>query len=146
MTFTITDIASALAAHLAPLFPGVTFLEDPAQQGVSTPAMFLQQRFSDIKLQPGGRYKRTIGLDLTCLVDYNLPNLQQLYLQAAETLDEVMETFGYKGAILRTYNREWRVDLDALHYKFDLIVWVQKDRASGPTMETLDFTGGAKDG
>ena len=75
MNFTVTTIARSLAAHLAPVLPGVQMLEDPAQQGVEPPCMFLQQRYSNIKPHPGGRWLRTIGVDLTYLLDYNLPDL-----------------------------------------------------------------------
>ena len=93
MNFTVTTIARSLAAHLAPVLPGMQMLEDPAQQGVEPPCMFLQQRYSNIKPHPGGRWLRTIGVDLTYLLDYNLPDLQQQYSSAAETLDLCMECF-----------------------------------------------------
>ena len=119
MNFTISTIASSLASYLAPSFPGVTFYENPNQQGTETPCMFLQQRYSYIKVKTAGRFLRQIGLDLTYLVDYNLPNMQQLYQAAAEQMDMVMETFPYTDgttegtSLLRTYEREWRIDLDA---------------------------------
>lgn len=144
MNFTISTIAQSLAAYLAPTFPGVTFYEDPNQQGTQTPCMFLQQRYSYPKLQQGGRWLRQIGLDLTYLVDYNLPNMQQLYQAAAESLDLVMETFPYTDGItegstlLRTYEREWRIDLDGMHYKFELQVWVTIPEQDVP-METMDY-------
>lgn len=68
MNFTVTTIARSLAAHLAPVLPGVQMLEDPAQQGVEPPCMFLQQRYYNIKPHPGGRWLRTIGVDLTYLL------------------------------------------------------------------------------
>lgn len=144
MNFTISTIAQSLAAYLAPSFPGVTFYEGPNQQGTQTPCMFLQQRYSYTKLKYGGRWLRQIGLDLTYLVDYNLPNMQQLYQTAAEALDLVMETFPYTDGttegttLLRTYDREWRIDLDAMHYKFELQVWVELPENSTP-METMDY-------
>lgn len=142
MNLTVNTIAQSLAAYLLPLLPGVTFLQDPTQQnigqdGINVPCMFLQQRYSYITLQTGGYYYRRIGLDLTYLVDYNLTNLQELYQTAAETLDLNMETFPYNdgtttGTVqLRTYDREWRIDLDALHYKFEL-----RERVTIPEMET----------
>lgn len=142
MNFTVNTIAQSLAAYLLPLFPGVTFLQDPTQQnlgqdGVNAPYMFLQQRYSYITLQTGGYYYRRIGLDLTYLVDYNLTNLQELYQTAAEMLDLNMETFPYNDGTssgtmqLRTYDREWRIDLDAMHYKFEI-----RERVSIPTTET----------
>lgn len=144
MIFTVSQIAQSLAAYLAPSFPGVTFFEDPNQQGSDTPCMFLQQRYAYTKLRQAGRWLRQIGLDLTYLVDYNLPNMQQLYQEAAEQLDLLMETFPYTdGAtegttLLRTYDREWRIDLDAMHYKFELQVWVEMPEDFNP-METMDY-------
>lgn len=52
MNFTITTLARSLAEYLAPFLPGVQMLEDPAQQGVEPPCMFIQQRGSDIKPYP----------------------------------------------------------------------------------------------
>lgn len=149
MNFTISTIAQSLAAYLAPTLPGVTFYENPNQQGTHPPCMFLQQRYSYIKAKVSGRFLRQIGLDLTYLEDYNLPNMQQLYEQAAEALDQVMETFPYSDgtetATIRTYNREWRIDLDAMHYKFELQVWVSVPETETP-METMDYQEDVTDG
>lgn len=151
MNFTISTIASSLAAYLEPLFPGVTFYENSNQQGTQAPCMFLQQRYSYIKVKTAGRFLRQIGLDLTYLVDYNLPNMQELYQSAAEQLDMVMETFPYSDgstngtALLRTYDREWRIDLDAMHYKFELQVWVEQPEEITP-MESIDYQEAVTDG
>ena len=140
MTFTIQTIARSLADYLAPHLPGVSFYEDPNQQGSEMPCAFLQQRFSYLTLSTGGRWLRRIGLDLTYLEDCNLPNLQQRYQSAAEALDLVLETFPYSGGtsstLLRTYDREWRIDADALHYKFELRAFVSLPEAFAP-MERL---------
>ena len=150
MNFTISTLAQSLAAYLAPSLPGVTFFENPNQQGSTTPCMFLQQRYSYIKVRTSGRFLRRIGLDLTYLEDYNLPDLQQRYQQAAETLDLVMETFPYldgsgdTAQLLRTYDREWRIDLDAMHYKFELQVWVDTPE-DGTPMETLNYNESVKE-
>lgn len=150
MNFTISTIAKSLADYLTPSFPGVTFYEDPNQQDSKPPMMFLQQRYAHIEpRRNNGYYLRRIGLDLTYLVDYNLPDLQQQYQQAAEQLDLRMETFPYSDgtdtALLRTYEREWRIDLDALHYKFELRVWVTIPEDS-VKMETMDYDERLKDG
>lgn len=125
MYFTVETIAVSLANYLAQYLPGVTMYEDPNQQKTECPCMFLQQRYSYIKDQVGvASYIRRIGLDLTYLEDYNLPDLQKRYQKAAETLDLVMELFPYSdgenAGLIRTHDREWRIDLDALHYKFEL--------------------------
>ena len=151
MNFTISTVARSLAAYLSPSFPGVTFIQNPTQQNSDPPCMFLQQRYSYIKVKTAGRFLRQIGLDLTYLVNYNLPNLQEIYQTAAEQLDLVMETFPYTDgtsevtALLRTYDREWRIDLDAMHYKFELQVWVDVPETITP-METMDYSEDVKDG
>lgn len=150
MNFTIQTIAKSLANYLASSFPGVTFYEDPNQQGSKPPMLFLQQRYAYVELRRNnGYYLRRIGLDLTYLVDYNLPDLQQKYQQAAEQLDLLMETFPYSdgtdNTLLRTYDREWRIDLDALHYKFELQVWVTIPETV-VKMQTMDYDEDLKDG
>ena len=126
MNYTVTTIARSLANYLSPVLPGVTFYEDPNQQDSQMPAAFLQQRYSYLERRTGGRWLRRIGLDLTYLEDYNLPDLQRRYLAAAEALDLAMGTIPYSdgetvGTVqLHTYERSWNIDLDALHYKFEL--------------------------
>ena len=144
MNLTVTTIAKSLADYLAPYFPGVAFYEDPNQQGSSTPCMFLQTRYNYPTLESGGFWRRRMGLDLTYLEDYNLPDLQRRYQRAGEGLDLLMETFPYSDGetagtvLLRTHEREWRVDLDALHYRFELL-----ERVSIPAeyvkMQTMDY-------
>jgi len=152
MILTVKTVAKSLAAYLAPLLPGVTFYEDPDQQGTEPPCMFLQQRSSSLKLQTGGYWLRTLKLDLTYLEDFNLPNMQQLYQTAAEALDIGMETFPYtddtqsQTALLRTYERTWQIDLNELHYKFEL-----RERVSLPAeaeyekMQEMEFDERIKD-
>lgn len=143
MNYTVETMSEALAKYLKPLFPSVYFYEDPNQQGTKTPCMFLQQRYSNIKLETGGYYLRTIGLDLTCLENYHLPDLQKRYQKTAEILDLHMETFPYTDGTqtepvqIRTYARQWRIDLDALHYQFEIRerVSIPKDTAKMQTLE-----------
>lgn len=142
MTFTIENIARSLADYLAPIFPEVTFFEDPNQQGTTIPAMFLQQRYASIDRKIGKRFFRKIGLDLTYLEDYNLPDMHQRYLAAAEKLDMVMDSFlyteGKETVVILTYDRTWTLDLDALHYKFEIRVWIQPEEAKNP-MEQMEY-------
>lgn len=142
MNFTVSTIAASLAAYLAPLFPGVTFYENPNQQGTNPPCMFLQQRYSYMKRRTSGQWLRTIGLDLTYLEDYNLPNMQQLYQAAAETLEIALDSFPYSDGTgtttVLTYDRDSRIDLDAMHYKFELRVIVELPETETP-MQTMTY-------
>lgn len=142
MNFNLSTMAQSLATYLAPSFPGVAFYQDPNQQGTQAPCMFLQQRFSTTK-KILGRWEQEIGLDLTFLESYNLPNLQELYQNTAGILDPIMETFPYTDGttegttLLRTYEREWRIDPDALHYTFTIKVLVSVPEDFNP-MQTIE--------
>lgn len=74
MNYTVETVADSLSNYLKLFLPEFSFYQDPNQQGTKIPCMFLQQRYSNIKLETGGYYLRTIGLDLTCLEEYNLPD------------------------------------------------------------------------
>lgn len=130
MIFTMQGLTRSLADYLAPALPGVTFYDNPNQQGTKMPSMFLQRTRAKIALKMGGRFLRQLGLDLVCLVDYNQVDMDDQYARIAETLDELMETFPYsngeggKSILLRTHERNWSIQDDALHYKFDLKLWV----------------------
>lgn len=145
MKFTIATLARSLADYLAPHFPGVTFYEDPNQQGSRPPMFFLQTRYASVENLLDGRYLRTLGLDLTYLLEYDLPDMQQQYQSAGEQLDLLLDTFPYTDgentALIRAYAREWRVDEDAMHYKFELrvIAEIPEDETK---METIENTGG----
>lgn len=145
MNLTVSTLARSLADYLAPVLPGVAMYEDPNQQGSQPPCMFLQTRYNRLKLEMGGYWLRTLGLDLTYLLDYNLPDLQRQYQATAEALDLVMETFPYSDgsgegrALLRTYDREWTVDLDAMHYKFELRERVTLPKPDVPKMQELEL-------
>ena len=144
MNLTVSTISKSLADYLAPSFPGVTFYEDPNQQDSKPPMMFLQTRTNRLELETGGYWRRILGVDLVYLLEYNLPNLQRLYQKAGETLDLLMETFPYSDGetagttLLRTYDREWNIDLDELHYRFEL-----RERVSIPEeyakMQTMEY-------
>lgn len=145
MNFTVSTIAQSLAAYLAPYLPGVTMYEDPNQQGTVCPCMFLQQRYSYLSRETGTDwYLRRLGLDLTYLLDYNVPDQQRRYEAAAETLDLALETFPYTdranapAQLVRTYEREWRIDLNELHYKFELRerVFIPREEVK---MQTMDY-------
>lgn len=149
MNLSLPAIGRSLAAYLAPLFPDTVFYEDAVRQ-VQRPCLFLHQRYGAIRPAGGGRFLRQIGWELTYLADDTLPGRQLRYQQAAETLDIVMETFPYTDGesgteLIRTYDREWRIDLDAMHYKFELQVWVDVP-TDGTPMQTMDYSEDVSDG
>lgn len=147
MTFTMETLAHSLADYLASELPGVTFYSSPNQQG-NQPAMFLRRTNARVSKKMGGRFLRTLGLDLVCTADFNQADMDDQYVRIADILDQMMETFPYCNRIgeesalirtyagvtgdnsqvapLRTYERRWEIIDSVLHYKFDLKIWVSK--------------------
>lgn len=146
MIFTMQALTQSLADYLAQALPGMTFYDNPNQQGTRMPAMFLQRTNAKITKKLGGRFLRQLGLDLVCLVDYNRVDMEDQYTQVADVLDEMMETFPYSNgggrhsALLRTYERNWYIRNDELHYKFDLKLWVTKAEDAALMQSIQSFT------
>ena len=133
MIFTIQAISGSLANYLAPALPGVTFYDNPNQQGTKPPAVFLRRTNARIAKKMGDRFLRTLGLDLVYLEEFNQVGMEDRYTAAADVLDQMLETFPYTSeegrepALLRTYERKWDIIDGVLHYKFDLKVWVSRE-------------------
>ena len=132
MTFTIQTVAKSLADYLSPLLPGVTFYEDPNQQGSEMPCAFLQQRFSYLELRTGGRWLRRVGLDLTCLEDYNLPDLQGRYPMLFDALHRI-KVFRHSGdhlnldpGVAQKYKEFWADDTNGVSDEQDQRFIVQQ--------------------
>ena len=141
MDYNLSIIAKSLATYLGSFFEDVTFYENPNQQGTQLPAMFLQTRSGSIQSALSDYSRRTFKLDLVYLEDYNLTNLQEIYQEAAEILDQVMRNFPIFDEdenlveIVRTENRSWKIEYDALHYNFDLVTRVVQPE-TGVKMQT----------
>ena len=54
MNYTVETVADSLSDYLKVFLPEFSFYQDPNQQGTKIPCMFLQQRYSNIKLETGG--------------------------------------------------------------------------------------------
>lgn len=142
MTFTVSTLAKSLAEHLSHYLPA-TFYEDPIQQGIDLPAIWLQVRTNEISLRTNGRYLRTLNVTLTYLEQFEQTDLQRKYQEALEILDECMETFQYSdgtdSCLLRTYNRNGTVNEESANYNFELRVWVYP-KNNGIPMQTMTYS------
>ncbi len=132
MIFTMEALTRSLADYLAPHLPGVTFYDSPNQQGTRLPALFLQRTQAKLKGRAGGRFLRELGLDLVCLIDCNQVDMERQYTRVADVLDQRLDTFPYREepggacALLRAYGRDWYIRDHALHYKFNLKLWMSR--------------------
>lgn len=132
MIFTMQALSRSLADYLSPALPSVTFYDNQHQQGTETPSVFVQRTKAKIAAKLNGRFLRQLGLDLVCLVDYNQVDMDDQYTRMADVMDEMLDTFPYQNAeagesaLLRTYERNWYIQDQTLHYKFDLKIWVSR--------------------
>lgn len=139
----LQTISSALADFLTEQFPNSTVYDSPMQQDAELPAWYIKfMPNSSVTEQIDERYMRKIHIDLAYLEDYNLPNLYDLYMYAAELLDEKMVYLPYSNngvsCVLHVYNRHWSIDQSAMHYKITLNIRTAIDNSATPKMLELE--------
>ncbi|SFM37607.1 phage tail terminator family protein [Pelosinus propionicus] len=142
-------LVSGLADKLAGLFPGIHIFANPSQQfmnsvldseGKHLPCFFIIPR-------PGATIKKGIDrwywqplYELVYLTDLYTDTQQYEFQDVAQLLDESLETFIANGAIIRTYNRKWTIELQALHYMIDIKQFVQLPKEEVVKMQTYTLT------
>lgn len=134
MTYTLSGVNQAIAAAVKGALPEVTVYDNPNQQNTVLPAAFLTYRGEQgMDDQIGNRWMQKLRFDLCYQVEYNLPDLLDQYRTAAEFLDYAMDSVLYAGNTpLRIENRSWFVELDALHYQFDIPIRLMKPYSPTP--------------
>lgn len=125
--FTLELLHQAIGEAVCTALPGVTVYDNPSQQGTRLPALFITCRGTQrIEDQIGGRWLRKLRYDLCYLERHNRPDLGERYIRAAEALDGALESVSYPdGLPLRLEKRGWFVELDSMHYQFDLNIRVR---------------------
>ena len=129
MNYTLSDVNQAIADAVVSAIPGVTVYDNPNQQDTKLPAVFINYRGEQpTKRGIDNRWTQTLKFDLSYTVDYNLPNMNDLYRAAAELLADALTELQYAdGVKLRTLNHSWHIESgDALHYQFDVPVRMMK--------------------
>lgn len=148
MTFSVANIAKALAGYLRLFMPDLEFYTDPRQQKTKLPGAFIQLISSSVVLRQSRYLLRSLRFDLTYLDDYNKPDLQRHYQAVSELFDlnlELIPVAPDSSELLHTYDRSADIDLDGLHYKFELRVWLSPEE-DAELMRTLEIKLEVKDG
>lgn len=138
--YTLEGVNQAIAAAVAQAIPGVHIYDNPNQQDTKLPAVFITYRGDQpSKRQIDNRWTQTLKFDLCYMVEYNLPNMNDLYRSAAEALSYSLTEIHYASGIdLVTLNHAWHIEPgDALHYQFDLPVRLKKPAAWSPVKKLL---------
>ena len=126
-------INKALADFLNEYLPEATVYENPNQQGTDLPAWWIEYvPGSSIKKQIGNRFMRNLHVVLIYEDEYNLVDLNKRYEAVAEILDENLELFKYiqdgDTYFIRTYERNWSINLKSLRYDFKLNIKVSRQK------------------
>jgi len=128
VNYTLSDVNQSIANAVVSAIPSVTVYDNPNQQDTKLPAVFVNYRGEQpTKRGIGNQWTQTLKFDLSYTVDYNLPNMNDLYRAAADALAYALTELQYAdGVKLRTLNHSWYIELDALHYQFDVPVRFMK--------------------
>lgn len=128
MNYTLSDVNQAIADAVVSAIPGVTVYDNPNQQDTKLPAAFINYRGEQpTKRGIDNRWTQTLKFDLCYLVDYNLPNMNDLYREAADSLADSLTELRYAdGITFPTLKHSWHIELDGLHYQFDVPVRMMK--------------------
>lgn len=142
----LATLVSGLADKLAGLFPGTHIFANPSQQlmnsvldsgGKHLPCFFITPR-PDMPIKKAiGRWHWQPLYDLVYMTELYSNTQQYEYQDVAQVLDESLETFTAGGVTVRTHNRKWTVELQALHYRIDIKQVVRLPQSIDPKMETL---------
>lgn len=119
---TMAALNEALAAAIRRALPQAAVYDSPSLQNTALPAVFLTYpEQSGPEEQVGGRYLRTVRVELEYLEDYGAEDAGARYLAAADALDLALTHIPYAdGLPLHTGERRWSVEQDRLRYRLTL--------------------------
>lgn len=146
MTFTLEKLMDSICGALKVVYPDIPTYSNLNKQGTSVPCFFVFFMPTDTERRIGRRYMRNIGIDIVYLVENSDPDIYDQMVSVADQLDFSLEFIPCEDAKLRTYDREWKIDEDELHYQFTVKVVVSYPDDT-PQMESVEsYEGGIKDG
>ncbi|WP_333648038.1 phage tail terminator family protein [Lacrimispora sp.] len=144
MTFTLAQLLDSIGGVLKENYPDISVYSNPNQQGTDVPCFFIFFMPTETENQMGRRYMRNIGIDVVYLVERNDPDAHDQLVSVADQLDFALEFIPYDGGELRTYEREWKIDDEELHYQFKVKAIVSHPDNT-PSIESVEsYKGGIK--
>jgi len=148
MNLTLGNIVDSVAGILKSIRPDVPVYANPNQQGTETPCFFVFFMPTQMEDEIGRRERRVIGIDIVYLTRKNIPDAYEQMSETADQLDEVLEFVPYTvegvTAKIRTFDREWKIDDEEMHYQFTLKAMVSIPDDS-PGIDEMEYKGGTKD-
>lgn len=143
MEFDLNRLTAQIAQYLAPRLEGFHFYEDPAQQGVKTPCLFIQGEEGEPDLCPGGGQCRQVTVKLTYRDRVNPTDWMERARQVAEILDDALSVVEYRDgegepALLRSTSRRWETADQQLVYRLTFHLRLRR-REDSPLMGRITW-------
>lgn len=140
MRFTTGSIMESLAGVLQGKYPDYPVYDSPNQQGTDFPCFFIFFMPSTVESQIDERFYRDFGIDIVFVQQRNIVNGNKELHSIAEFLDEKLELFQYEDgsgdtAVIRTFDRQWKIEDGELHYQFHIRQRVSVPRIQNPMQE-----------
>ncbi|MDF2885805.1 MAG: hypothetical protein K0R23_190 [Lacrimispora sp.] len=148
MTFTLERLLDSICGVLKESYPDIPTYSNPSKQGTSVPCFFVFFMPTEMENRIGRRFMRNIGIDIVYLVENSDTDMYDQLVSVADRLDYALEFVSYVDGeskySLRTYDREWKIDEDELHYQFTVKAVVSYPDNT-PTIESAEsYEGGIK--
>lgn len=144
MMFTLTQLVDSIGGVLRESYPDISVYSNPNQQGTDVPCFFVFFMPTEMENRVGRRSLRNVGIDVVYLVERNDPDAYDQLVSVADRLDLELEFISYRDGKLRTYDREWKIDEDELHYQFTVKAVVSYPDDT-PAIESAEsYEGGIK--
>lgn len=157
--YSINNINTSIASKLKELFPDVNVYVGHNVQDTKLPCFFItpvpNSTISQNRILFDRRFIKNLKFDINYHVEYNTPNLLEIYENIADILNLEFEFINYKfiddqgieqSHLIRTYDRTWTNNLNGLHYKLDLKLMLYKDdEIDYSLLEVIDIDLNLKD-
>ena len=144
MIVTSSMLHSACAALIHAVDPGVEVYDNPTPQKVTFPAWWVLHSSNEMEHEPCGRYWLVFSIELVYIYakDSNDSRLFDRYYTMADALsancDFITLTDGVETQTIHTYQHNWRVERDGLHFSLQIRLRASKPRAKKPVMQTIE--------
>lgn len=133
-------VHNSIATVLASIDNTAYIYDNPNQQATKLPAWFIVHR-EPVKIEREiGRAWLIYSLDLCYMREYNTPRIFDDYSTIADNLNTALiylPIFGHEGVRAQVYEREWRLQLDALVYSITLRFRVSQNTVPVEKMQVI---------
>ena len=133
-------VHKSIATVLSSIDNTAYIYDNPNQQATKLPAWFIVHR-EPVKIEREiGRAWIIYSLDLSYMREYNTPRMFDDYATIADNLNTALiylPIYGCEGVKTQVYEREWRLQLDALVYSITLRFRVSQDMVPVEKMQVI---------